>query len=267
VTADPPRTIIRKIKKYPCPFKKSRTLLKEFKFTILTKGQQNSLLMLLKKVYNYKKHDNKMQIIFSAIFLFLISLIFAFLEIEIEGKNGWAKNIPTWYRKSGFSKLFYKISYNKPLTRYHLFVLLFIFFLFHSGFFFNLSWTIQNKLKILLNFLILILIEGFLWFEFNPNYGIRKFGKKEIWWHGRTKWFFGIPQSYFLGFGLLFVLSYIFSKLLNNFQFFMDYLFLMGTITLLVILSFILVKPYHGWYKKMRKIDESKEFNRKIKFE
>jgi len=57
-----------------------------------------------------------MEILSTSIFVFILSLIFALLEIEIEGKNGWAKNLPTWYKKSGFSKIFYCLAGKKTLN-------------------------------------------------------------------------------------------------------------------------------------------------------
>jgi len=136
--------------------------------------------MFLKKVYNHKTPNNKMQIIFQAIFVFILSLIFALLEIEIEGKNGWAKKLPTWYRKSGFSRLFYSMTYKKPLTGYHLFMLLFMFLVFHLGFFFGLPWNFYNEVIILSSLFMFIITEDFLWFQFNSYYGIKNFEAKKI---------------------------------------------------------------------------------------
>ena len=31
--------------------------------------------------------------------LFAYALLFALVEIEIEGKDGWAINLPTWFRR------------------------------------------------------------------------------------------------------------------------------------------------------------------------
>jgi len=33
-------------------------------------------------------------------FLFGFALLFALVEIEIEGADGWASKLPTWYRRS-----------------------------------------------------------------------------------------------------------------------------------------------------------------------
>lgn len=35
-------------------------------------------------------------IIIKAVYVFIMALVLAILEVQIEGINGWAKNIPTW---------------------------------------------------------------------------------------------------------------------------------------------------------------------------
>jgi hypothetical protein len=37
-------------------------------------------------------------------------------------------------------------------------------------------------------------LEDFLWFVFNPHYGIKKFRKGEIWWH--KTWWGPVPSLY-----------------------------------------------------------------------
>ena len=50
-------------------------------------------------------------------FILFISLIYALIEIEIEGKNGWMKNLPTPYVvRFG----------DKNMTLYHIYMLLFM---------------------------------------------------------------------------------------------------------------------------------------------
>ncbi len=209
-----------------------------------------------------------MEILFTAIFVFVISLIFAMMEIEIEGKNGWAAKLPTWYRKSsGLSKIHYFLNSKKPLTGYHLFMLSFIIIIFHSSFFFGLEWTRINEIRTLFFILAFLIVEDFLWFEFNPFYGSKKFKKGEIWWNSNQRWILGLPLETFKGiFGIL-IISLIISAFYKNLFFFYEFgEFIIGIIVLILI-SKAFVKPYRRWYKKMREIDESKFFKRKIKFE
>ena len=60
-----------------------------------------------------------MQLYFiDSLLVFIISLIYALIEIEIEGKHGWCKYLPTTKKFLGH------------LTLYHTYMLLFIFFTF-----------------------------------------------------------------------------------------------------------------------------------------
>ncbi len=208
-----------------------------------------------------------MEIIITGVFLFLLALLFAFLEIEIEGKNGWAKKLPTWYQKSGSPRIFYK-SFSKPLTGYHFIGLLFMILFFHSAFFFGLPWTLANEVKILVSFFIVILSEDFLWFVFNPYFGLKKFKKNKVWWHEKQRWFFKrIPSTYVSGFLEISIFAFIFSIILNQKEIMINYIISILTVFVLTVISTPFVPMYRQWYMKMRENDESKLFNRRIKFE
>ncbi len=209
-----------------------------------------------------------MQIIPEAIFIFIAALIFALWEIEIEGKNGWAGKLPTWYKKSGFSKVFSNIAAKRPLSGYHMMMMLFMLVIFQSVFFFGVPWNFLNEISVLMMMILMLLIEDFLWFEFNPYYGLKRFKKQNIWWHGKGKWFFNLfPIEYLRGIFFLTVIVVIPAITLNNKPFFSDYLEIVGVEIILIIISNIFVGPYHRWYKKMRTLDESRSFRRKIKFD
>jgi hypothetical protein len=51
-----------------------------------------------------------------------------------------------------------------------------------------------------------MLIEDFLWFVFNPHYGIKKFRKGQIWWH--TNWLGPMPVLYWWLLPVVIVLLY-----------------------------------------------------------
>ena len=208
-----------------------------------------------------------MEIALTAVFIFLLSLIFALWEIEIEGKNGWAKKLPTWYKKSGVSSAFYNLT-KKPLSGYHLMMLLFTLASFHVIFFLNTPWNLFNEINIFIVWLIFLIIEDFLWFQFNPYYGSKKFKRKNVWWYGNEKWIFEIfPISYLRGIYFLICAIVISAMVFNSNSFLKNYLELIGIEIVFSLISQILVKPYQFWYKKMRTLDESKTFNRKIIFE
>jgi len=199
-------------------------------------------------------------IILLALFLFVLSLVFAFVEIEIEGKFGWAEKLPTWYRKSKIADLF---NGQRPLSGYFVFMILFLLVMFHMGFFLGLIWSIAAELQIISYFLIFIAVEDFLWFVFNPNYGIKNFKKDKIWWHYNCKWIFGLfPADYVVVIIITLLLNYFSSLLIGNITIFYNYVYSLLIILVLVFLASVLLpKVYKKWYFELRKKDERKKFN------
>lgn len=143
------------------------------------------------------------------LFAILLSLILALLEIQIEGKDGWAQRLPTWrYYRPWFK---YLPGGNKPLTGYHSYLWSLLFIYSHLAFLFTI-WSIGKEL-IILSFLIFVLrLEDFLWFVLNPNYGISKFKRGFISWH--KQWLGLLPTQYYISFILWGVLFWLGLKLL-----------------------------------------------------
>jgi len=49
-----------------------------------------------------------------------------------------------------------------------------------------------------ISFIILFwVLEDFLWFAFNPRWGVGKFKKEHIWWHA-THWWWIMPRDYWI---------------------------------------------------------------------
>ena len=141
-------------------------------------------------------------------FLPFIAYCLAKLEINIEGKHGWAENLPTWRRKYKAMNLFWGKS---PLTGYHLWLFASIFVFFHFPFFLAGEWSPAWELRITSLYFFFWIIEDFLWFILNPHFGISKFNKENIPWH--PHWYGPMPMSYyrfFIGGILLAFLSYLF---------------------------------------------------------
>jgi len=85
-----------------------------------------------------------------ALFWFVLALVFAAVEVEIEGRNGWAEKLPTWYRTTGFwARLYGLVMRGKPLTGYHLFMFFLPLLAMHSGFFLGLAPTLAAELEVL----------------------------------------------------------------------------------------------------------------------
>ncbi|AKM81607.1 MAG: hypothetical protein UT13_C0001G0647 [Candidatus Pacebacteria bacterium GW2011_GWF2_38_9] len=127
------------------------------------------------------------------IFTIFVSSVFALLEIQIEGENGWAKNLPTWKRPNPFKKII-----NWPyITGYHLFLNLFLFSVFQFPFFIGLDLNLNNELLVAEVLLTIFILEDFLWFAFNPKWGVNRFFKKEIPWHANKILY--LPKNYWVG--------------------------------------------------------------------
>lgn len=144
--------------------------------------------------------------------LFIYSIILAFLlakvEIQIEGKDGWAEKLPTWKKKNAFINFFLCGS---PLTGYHAWLFSLIFFSYHLPFLIGFPWSKALELQIIAVYIFFLIMEDFLWFILNPFYGLGKFSKDQVSWHKKWLWF--IPQNYILGFCigiLLLLVSFIF---------------------------------------------------------
>ena len=127
--------------------------------------------------------------------LFAVSLLFALVEIHIEGGHGWAANLPTWRVENRWTRLFYG---NRPLTGYHLYVQLFVLVMAHAPWFLDLApLTWRGEARVLAFVILFWIVEDFLWFVINPAYGVRKFRRAHVWWHAPTWWWI-MPRDYWL---------------------------------------------------------------------
>jgi hypothetical protein len=142
-----------------------------------------------------------MVIVFLAFMVFL-SFILALLEIQIEGKDGWASKIPSWRIEKGWLM---RLTGGLPITGYHLFMTLFLITIVHLPLFF-VPWNWQLE-SLLLGFYVgMVFLEDFLWFVLNPYYGIKSFRKGKIWWH--KQWWGPVPALYWFLLIIVIVLIY-----------------------------------------------------------
>ncbi len=190
-------------------------------------------------------------------YLFLLALLFALVEIEVEGRYGWAERLPTWYRTTGPARIFSLFSSGKPLTGYHLFMQLFMLAAFHLPFFAGLAWSVASELRLLAALVLFFIAEDFLWFVFNPAYGVRNFRKGKIWWHSTSVWVFGLfPLDYATGLATSLIFASLAALLAENSRTFLSWLGTLGVVLLLIFLSSLFARPYARWYKRMRKRDD-----------
>jgi hypothetical protein len=126
------------------------------------------------------------------LYFFAIAFVLAQLEIQIEGPHGWAEKLPTWrWQTPGVLRWA-----GKPITGYHVFLLLFILLFIHLPMFYlGFSWERESELLSL--FCLLAVFWDFLWFVCNPHFGLSRFRAGNVWWF--KSWTLGLPTSYFSG--------------------------------------------------------------------
>jgi hypothetical protein len=123
------------------------------------------------------------------IYLILLALIHAKLELMTEGKHGWGLNFPCWR----INHYLINLLIGKELTGYHFYMCIMFLLLFHSPFLF-VGFSIKKELLAMGLFFWYWVLEDFFWFVESKHYGLRNFKKGRIYWHKR--WKIGLPISY-----------------------------------------------------------------------
>jgi hypothetical protein len=131
-----------------------------------------------------------------------LAFIFAMWEIQIEGQDGWAAKLPGWRMEKGW---LVRVTGGRPITGYHFFMIIFTICIVHLPMFF-VPWSWRLESIIWGFYLGMVLIEDFLWFVFNPHYGIKNFRKGKIWWH--KTWWGPMPNLYWILLPVIIVLIY-----------------------------------------------------------
>lgn len=121
------------------------------------------------------------------------AFVFARLEVEIEGRAGWATGLPTWRIENRWTR---RLLGHRVLTGYHLFSHLFVLFLAHSPYALALvPPSIDAELRILAFLVLFWTLEDFLWFVVNPAFGLRRFRREVVGWHAASWWWI-MPREY-----------------------------------------------------------------------
>lgn len=136
------------------------------------------------------------------VWTFILALLMGLKESEMEGKDGWAQNLPT-FRVYPF---FFKLLGGKPLTGYHIYLILLFTTIFHGVFLF-LTWSLSLECYVLALIAFFFVVEDFLFFLVNPHFRLKNFKRGSIVWHKR--WCAALPVTYWFGllFSLLLVIS------------------------------------------------------------
>ncbi|MBU1202893.1 hypothetical protein KKH39_02530 [Patescibacteria group bacterium] len=138
------------------------------------------------------------ELIITNIYIFVLATVLAILEIQIEGPNGWAKNLPTWRPKGNnfFIRIYKKFMSDREVTGYHITMFSFVFLILHLPYVFGMAPSMFNWLRTISFFFIFVVLWDFLWFVLNPYHPLKTFSGDHIWWH--KKWFAGLPRDYYL---------------------------------------------------------------------
>jgi len=184
--------------------------------------------------------------------LCLYALLMACLEIEIEGRHGWAERLPTWYRTSGLAaRVFSLLASGKPLTGYHLFLLPLTALTFHLPFVFGVPWTGAGELAIAAAWIAWLATWDVLWFVLNPAYGWHRFRRGNVWWHRR--WIGRLPVDYLLAAVISLLLAAAAYGLEGGRDVFRDQAVLLGVFAVFVALMSALAPLYRRRYESVHR--------------
>jgi len=186
-------------------------------------------------------------------FLFIYALLFALVEIEIEGKDGWAVNLPTWFRRRGaIAGLYGKLLSGKPLTGYHAVMFFIPFFSFHLGWAFGLPFSWSGELRLFTSYLVWNVTWDFLWFLLNPYFGWARFRKGGVWWHNQV-WVARLPIDYVYAIGISTLLSCLPWFVSGDAAFLRGHLYLMLVLLAAILVVALFVPAYQRRYRHMRR--------------
>ncbi len=140
-----------------------------------------------------------MQAIYTNFYLFIMAVVLALMEIQTEGRHGWAGDLPTWRpsNQKWYVRCWRRLMNDKDLTGYHAGIFGFVFLVFHLPYVFGFPFTLSHWSQTLSLFFLFVVLWDFLWFVLNPYYPLSEFKKEHIWWH--KKWLALAPTDYYSG--------------------------------------------------------------------
>jgi hypothetical protein len=182
-------------------------------------------------------------LVLKSIYIFIISLIFAIVEVQIEGAHGWAAKLPTWrpIPSKWYARAYKKLMSGKELTGYHLSVISFLMLVFHLPFFFGLKWNISKELDILSIFSLFVVVWDYLWFVVNPKFTIKNFKGDHIFWH--SKWFLKLPIDYWFLCGISLFIAII-NYLIFNENYIKEWLVIFFLLLVFTIITKWFIKTF-----------------------
>ncbi len=127
-------------------------------------------------------------------FVLMLGAFFAKLEIAIEGDAGWAANLPTWRIEHHW--LLDLLWGGRAMTGYHAWAFSLVALFFHFPLVFSGEYSVAAESRALGSLMVFWVCEDFLWFVFNPAFGLRKFHRTHAGWH--KHWVCGAPVEYWI---------------------------------------------------------------------
>jgi hypothetical protein len=186
-------------------------------------------------------------------FLFGYALLFAAVEIEIEGPYGWAERLPTWFRiTTPTARLYGLFMRGKPLTGYHAVMFVLPLWSFHIGFVGGVPWSWAAEAATLSAYMVWVVTWDLLWFILNPRFGWTRFRKGEVWWHGRT-WIGRFPVDYYASLVISLGVAASARLATGDFSVLRRQGALMAGLGGLTLLSVVVAPTYMRWYRHMRR--------------
>ena len=191
------------------------------------------------------------------LFWSLFATVLAAIEIESEGKHGWAHKAPTWYRTTGFwGKAYGLIMGGKPLTGYHAFMFFLPVLIFHAGFFMGAAWSLSAELEAWALYFVWCPLWDYYWFVLNPHYA-GKFKRESIWWHATSPWVFGLfPADYLVGLAVSLGFAGAAAWFAGSAAPIVEHLWLLAGFGVWTVLLHAAAPYYQFWYWRMRTADD-----------
>lgn len=139
------------------------------------------------------EHEGLVGVAMRSGYVFMLALTLAYLEVQIEGSNGWASALPTWRTQD---PRWTWLAGGRPITGYHVALNLLLLMFFHWPFVLK-RWTLRAEFIVLQAFVLLAVVWDYLWFVLNPAYGPARFFARDVWWY--KSWAGWVPVEYWLG--------------------------------------------------------------------
>ena len=174
-------------------------------------------------------------------YLYLLALTLAFVEVQIEGPDGWAAKLPCW-RPAGhkwYARIYTRVLGGKELTGYHAAVFSFALLILHLPYAWGLPWSTSSEFATLSQFFLFIVVWDFLWFIINPHYGLKKFRPNCIAWHKR--WLLGVPLDYWGSVALSFVFHLLYVRF-SMASAYLQWYIMMGVYVDLLVLTLLVTE-------------------------